>query len=116
LGPEEVLDGTSNTILLGEKGIDPGQLHTWKAGDPQNPYIGHDPDVARFGGDAYPLERDRPESQAFWNFTGPHRAGCLFAFCDGSVRLVAWSADLALYGYLCHRHDGQPIDLSKLTP
>jgi prepilin-type processing-associated H-X9-DG protein len=107
--PAHVRDGTSSTLLLGEKGFDPAHLNDWEAGDPQNIYIGHDPDIIRHAGPDYPLHKDEPGVSGFWEFTGPHPGGCLFAFCDGSVRTVGWTIDLDVYGYLANRKDGQAI-------
>jgi hypothetical protein len=101
-----VLDGTSNTLLLGEKAFDLAHADDWRAGDPQNPYIGHDPDVFRFAGPAYPPSRDAPGGSAYWVFGGPHPSGCIFALADGSVQTMPWTINLETYGYLADRGDG----------
>jgi len=107
--PALVRDGTSNTLLLGEKGFDPAHINDWQAGDPQNPYIGHDPDIYRLAGPNYPLHPDEDGVSGYWVFTGPHPSGCVFALCDGSVRTISWSIRLDVYGYLANRKDGQAV-------
>lgn len=109
-------DGTSSTILVGEKAFDLNRAGEWQAGDPQNMYIGHDPDNARLAGPGYPLMRDdrRLGASVFHGFGSPHVVGCLFAFCDGSVRPIEWSVDLDVYGHLANRSDGEAIDASDL--
>jgi hypothetical protein len=109
-----IRDGTSNTILLGEKAFDLAHADDWRAGDPQNPYIGHDPDVFRFAGPTYPLSKDKPGGPGFWVFGGPHDAGCIFAFADGRVQALPWTVDLQTLGYLAHRSDGQVVRTEDL--
>lgn len=104
--PTDVRDGVSNTIMLGEKGYDPRFADSSNAGDPQNIYIGHDNDIARFAGPAFPLQPDRLAARPYWGFSGPHPGGCQFAFCDGSIRLVSWTVDQDVYGAMAHRKDG----------
>ena len=100
-----VVDGTSNTLLIGEKGFDPAFADSWQAGDPQSPYIGYDPDIYRLAGPNFPLHRDDPGTSGFWNFTGPHLGGCVFVYVDGSVHVIPWNVDLTVYGYLSNRRD-----------
>ena len=40
-------------------------------------------------------------------------SGAGFVFCDGSVRTIGYLIDLATFGYLCSRADGNPINGSK---
>ncbi len=110
-----VRDGTSNTYLIGEKNINPDTYDTWSGGgDAQSMYIGHDGESARWVGDEAPLARDRMGWFAWMNFGGPHSSGCIFVFCDGSVRKIAFSVAHEIHKLLGNRKDGQPIDLSKL--
>jgi prepilin-type N-terminal cleavage/methylation domain-containing protein/prepilin-type processing-associated H-X9-DG protein len=109
--PAQIHDGTSNTYLFGEKYLDPDDYTGWNGvGDAQPMYIGCDPDVLRYGNHSLPLLRDRPGHSASRIFGGPHVSGCQFAFCDGSVRQVAWSVELEVHRQLSHRKDGEAID------
>jgi len=51
IGFRDIEDGSSNTIYIGEKSLDPLRYDTWTgSGDSLSMYVGHDPDVARWGG------------------------------------------------------------------
>ena len=112
----DIRDGTSNTILLGEKAFDQANADTY-SGEPQNPYIGHDIDTSRLIGPAYPMCLDSKDAGvgtwSYFNFGAPHVAGCQFALCDGSVRMLMWSTDINIYRRLGNRCDGELIDGSK---
>jgi len=114
----KVQDGLTNTVLLGEKGFSYDNYEVWEAGDPQNLYIGHDPDNSRLGGPAFPLIKDITRSEYlnstlhynyFYTFGGPHANGCNFAFVDGRVRSIGWNMNLETLAQLCHRNDGTAI-------
>jgi len=110
-----IRDGTSNTILLGEKSIRIDHIDDWEAGDPQNAYIGHDPDNSRLIGQSWPLVKDGEDRSGGGNsflFGGPH-AGWQFALCDGSVRTLNWSVDLDVAERLGNRHDGRVLGANE---
>jgi hypothetical protein len=108
-----ILDGASNTYLVGEKYVDP--LHAEKGsslGDDQGPFVSDERDSMRWG---YLLpSRDRSGYDETWGFGGPHSAGVLMAMCDGSIHVIRFTIDLAIHKRFCNRKDGQPIDVSKL--
>jgi hypothetical protein len=99
-------DGTSNTILLGEKHVPKDKFadYPWDC----NTYDGHNAVCStRTAGPGYPLA-------TAWNdprilFGGPHIGICQFAFADGSVRPVRTSIDEYTLGLLSHRSDGQVV-------
>jgi len=116
----QIRDGSSHTMLLGEKAFNAARGNSWTAGDPQNAYIGHDPDNARLAGPGYPLLSDRHPisttddlaAAAIFaiGFGSPHVGGCTMAFCDGSVRTLSWEIQPDMYGRLANRRDGEVID------
>ena len=83
----EITDGTSNTLMAVE--TDEAHAVTWTKPDdldfdPQKPGLG---------------------------LTGQPGGGFIAAFCDGSVRLIRDSTDLATLRNLVNRHDGNYVKL-----
>jgi prepilin-type processing-associated H-X9-DG protein len=70
--------------------------------------------LQNYWNDAYPPILDQAGYFSYFSFGGPHSAGCNFAFCDGSVRSINYSIDLAVHACLGDRNDGQSIDANKL--
>jgi len=110
------VDGTTSTFLLGHKGFDANYEGGPDAGEPQNPYVGHDPDVMRLAGQGYPLRRDRDRDDGYveWSFGSPHTSGVPFAFCDGHVQWIRLSINLETLDHLANRRDGKKIDVGGL--
>ena len=108
----EVTDGTSHTYVLGEKYLNADNYTNSVEGTDNNPtYAGFDWDWQRWHGNG--LVRDRKGLSDWLSFGGPHPAGANMAFCDGSVRHVMFSIDLATHTNLCHKSDGNALDGSK---
>jgi prepilin-type N-terminal cleavage/methylation domain-containing protein len=80
-----VTDGTSNTLLLGEKAMDPRGYNTggWYHNEPI--FSGGSDGTARKGPS---VTRDTAGESFQWNWGAAHPAGTLFAYADGSVRLI----------------------------
>jgi prepilin-type N-terminal cleavage/methylation domain-containing protein len=98
-------DGTSHTILLGEKHVPtngaaafPWDCNTY---DP-----GHITCNTRTAGPGFPIANAPNDPRVL--FGGPHVGICQFAFADGSVRSVRTSIDEVSLGLLSHRNDGLP--------
>ena len=104
----DITDGTSNTILLGTKAMDPADYTsgTWHWDEPL--FSGGSGGTYRNGtgvlrdqlGVAYPN-----------NWGSPYAGGCLFSLCDGSVRSIAYGPDPVMFGYLLDPNDGHVVDL-----
>ena len=114
----DVRDGTSHTLLIGERHVSVDQIETGLPfDDDQSAYVGFDRDVIRYTarsprqdtpGDAAPLD-----SYEF-AFGSSHAGVFQTVFCDGSVRGIDYSIDLTTFQRLGHRKDGQIIDSSQL--
>ena len=95
---DDVSDGTSKTYMLGEKYLNPDTYHNGRdPGDNETAYASHNSDnyrtvALRWG----PPLRDQSGGTK-QIFGGPHEAGFQMAFCDGSVRLVAFSIDRQIH-------------------
>jgi prepilin-type N-terminal cleavage/methylation domain-containing protein len=127
-----ITDGTSNTLLIGEKHIRPGSREGKNedrsifSGCNANNYarLAGFPPAGVAQGDKvkqYPLapsERDAtmatttPPGAYDSNsiFGGPHSGICMFVFCDGSVHGIKNSIDLETLTRLAVRNDGLPIN------
>ncbi|HJN10847.1 MAG TPA: DUF1559 domain-containing protein [Pirellulaceae bacterium] len=109
-----VTDGTSSTILVGEK-----QLHPNKLGgighccDDNEPFVntGWEVDIVRHG--ARPPRKDKEHSLTSSSqiFGSRHPGGINVVMVDGSVQHIPWEVDGATFRNLCVRHDGNPVTM-----
>jgi len=105
-----VTDGTSHTYLIGEKYINAAAYATGgDGGDDQTLFLGDDADIRRWTRE--PPQRDTQRVASKEIFGGLHPGACLFVFCDGSVRDIAYEIDPAAHRRLGNRRDGQPVGL-----
>jgi len=128
----DIQDGSSNTLLLGEKWERPDQYTGGAWNDDHGIISGLDPDGVRVG-DRRPIKdttggvgvddnnpccdwwRDPdnrlPSPRYGARFGGAHEAGCNTVFADGSVKMVAWSVADNVWTSICDRRDGVPYQL-----
>jgi prepilin-type N-terminal cleavage/methylation domain-containing protein len=104
-------DGTSNTILAGEKAIDPKEYN----GDDNNGEWDESFFVGGYGGSGrggFEVIQDTSGlgSGAYNNWGSPFSSGGLFVLCDGSVRTVAFGTNLE---YAVKPDDGHPNPLPE---
>jgi prepilin-type processing-associated H-X9-DG protein len=100
----QVTDGTSNTFLIGEQIM---RVTRWNA------WVGANQSL---GGTAVPPNWIPPAhiaSQGLWwlwyNFRSQHPGGVNFAMCDGSVRFIKNSIDIATYQSLSTRSQNEIV-------
>ena len=101
---EDITDGTTQTILAGEKHVPPGS-------EGRPPYDcgifdGHNPACStRAAGPDFPIAIYRHDTA--WLFGSYHPGICPFVFCDGSVHFLSTRIDPVLLGRLAQRNDGE---------
>jgi prepilin-type N-terminal cleavage/methylation domain-containing protein/prepilin-type processing-associated H-X9-DG protein len=119
-GFARIPDGASNTLLLGEKRLNPANYYSGAWHDDRGWSDGWDPDTVR--STAYPpgADTDKPvigvggqEIDLGFAFGSAHSGAFNVAMADGSVRTLSYSIDRTIFNYLGQRDDGQTIDASK---
>ncbi len=113
-----VVDGLSNTYLVGEKYLDPDYYSTGSdLGDNENAYSGDDLDLVRWGhydpttpaNNILPRQ-DRSGLSAPTTFGSAHAAGWNVSFCDGSAKMLSFNIDPLTHHKLACRNDGPSHD------
>lgn len=104
-GISEILDGTSNTYLAGEKYVSVlGYRTLTDLGYDQPMFTGVDLDISRWTLHT-PIQDQNLHSVR--SFGSAHSHGCQMTFCDGSVRTIAYAIDANLHRTLGNRKDGE---------
>jgi prepilin-type N-terminal cleavage/methylation domain-containing protein/prepilin-type processing-associated H-X9-DG protein len=140
VGFGNILDGTSTTLLLGEKWLRPDQYNVGAWMDDHNLISSLDQDGIRVG-DRSPI-RDTNKNPAtgapvtpaennpcceWWRdplsfapsprlgsyFGGPHPGGMNGALADGSVRIFSWSIPEPIFTSLGQKSDGKAVQLDR---
>jgi prepilin-type N-terminal cleavage/methylation domain-containing protein/prepilin-type processing-associated H-X9-DG protein len=100
----EITDGTSNTLVVGERGIPSDLVLGWCicGGTDGDQYLGAEYPPAT----GHNAPWSDPLAQGFWSW---HRGGVHFAFADGSVRRLSTTIDPRTYRALATRAGGEVI-------
>jgi prepilin-type N-terminal cleavage/methylation domain-containing protein len=102
-----ISDGTSNTILFGEKRLNKAALGQYQGDDNEGFTSGWDHDSMRWT-NAAPLP-DPTSGDGQGRFGSSHSSGFQAVFCDGSVKLISFSVDPTTFLRLGLRNDGQTL-------
>jgi prepilin-type N-terminal cleavage/methylation domain-containing protein len=105
---KDMVDGTSQTFMVGEKYVQPEPV-TPDIGDDQSCWGGDDLDTVRLVGNlasARPLQ-DQIGIQGFYNFGSAHPGTFHMSMCDASIQAIDFNIDLEVYGRLGNRRDGE---------
>jgi prepilin-type processing-associated H-X9-DG protein/prepilin-type N-terminal cleavage/methylation domain-containing protein len=101
-----IVDGTSKTVLGGEKRMNSARLGTFQYDDNEGWTSGWDWDAIRWANDK--PAPDHQDDSLFGNsgFGSSHPGGFNAAFCDGSVRSIAYEVDHEMFRRVAIRNDG----------
>jgi type II secretory pathway pseudopilin PulG len=106
-----ITDGTSKTILAGEKSIDPRAYNTGGWGWDEPLFTGGSSGTSRSGA---VVNQDKPGVVFEYNWGTPHAAICQFLFADGSVHQISTSIPVPTMEALLTPQGGEIIDLSDV--
>lgn len=105
---QDVYDGTSNTMLAGEKYLNLNLYFTGSDGaDNNSAYQGNDWDVVRWTF-LVPWADTPGFDTCSSRFGSAHSAVFFAAFCDGSVRGIDYTVDPAAFAMFGNRRDSRP--------
>lgn len=115
----EVIDGTSNTLMVGEKQMSVNLYRNGlDGGDNENLYVGWDNDHTRTTNNRttgannqirFPPRVDGRDDRILV-FGSAHPGGFNGLLCDGSVRVISYQIDVNNYMRLGNRGDGQSLE------
>jgi prepilin-type N-terminal cleavage/methylation domain-containing protein/prepilin-type processing-associated H-X9-DG protein len=123
IGMRQVSDGTSNTLMGGEKFIRPDMVEGGSASDDRGWSDGWDPDTMR--STCWPPLQDALTAATadntlygyeagVVNFGSSHPGGFNSVFADGSVHPISYDIDPFVFDRLGDREDGELVDMSQL--
>jgi prepilin-type N-terminal cleavage/methylation domain-containing protein/prepilin-type processing-associated H-X9-DG protein len=125
--PQDISDGTSNTLLGGEKALNPDWYYSGVSGaDNETMFMGDNADLIRYTGyygglgkidsavgisaDQNRPRHDRAGVDDWWQYGSAHPNSCNFLLCDGAVDTISYDVDPWVFKYLGGRKDKQSIN------
>jgi hypothetical protein len=111
----DVLDGSSNTYLIGEKYLNVDSYENGADGaDNENMYCGYNNDNHRTTIATWTVMQDRSAFEDPFVFGSAHVGAFNMSFCDSSVRAISYAIDKQLHRRLGNREDGEAVNLGNL--
>jgi hypothetical protein len=105
----DIGDGTSNTLLLGDRRMNLAHLGQLQNDDDTGYAAGFDNDVIRYTNQPPLPDYSAPTGDGDLRFGSSHTGGFCTAFADGSVHFLAYSISLATFQNLGNENDGQVL-------
>ena len=110
---DDITDGLSQTVMLGEKYLGVNLYGTGLDGaDNENQFVGFDNDIHRATSEV--PKQDRWGLGDGFGFGSAHANASNFALCDGSVITISYFVDAETFRRLGTRSEGLPVDMSRL--
>jgi prepilin-type N-terminal cleavage/methylation domain-containing protein/prepilin-type processing-associated H-X9-DG protein len=103
----EVTDGTSNTLMVGEKRLNLAKLGQPKTDDILGYTAGWDQETVRRS-DRAPRRDGQEDSEGRFGSSHPAQFNAVFA--DGSVRSISYQIDRTIFSFLGNKSDGTVVD------
>jgi prepilin-type N-terminal cleavage/methylation domain-containing protein/prepilin-type processing-associated H-X9-DG protein len=110
IGLKKVTDGTSKTILYGEKYLAVRTYETTDHDNDQGWNLGHDRDINRWS-DLPPYNDALGQPSRYSVFGSAHAGGMQVSMADGSVHTVPYEIDQVVFRRLGIRNDGLPASI-----
>jgi prepilin-type N-terminal cleavage/methylation domain-containing protein/prepilin-type processing-associated H-X9-DG protein len=114
---QEVSDGLSNTLIYGEKFLNPDHYQTGQdGGDNEFALMGDNEDIVRWTGATNSAMQPRPDTKGLGftkGFGSAHPGGFNAALADGSVRNINYNIERETLRRLGNRRDALVVDFSK---
>ena len=107
----KIADGTSKTMLIGEKRMNIGLLGQMQANDNEGYTTGWNHDTMRFVGRSPLPDFLHPSDPGDDRFGSSHTGGMNITLADGSVRFVTYGMELDIFKALGVRMDGMATQL-----
>lgn len=117
-------DGSSNTLVLGEKWLIPSVYDYGDWHDDAGWTGGWDCDILRSTICGFFADRELARDAsgnisedtrlAGFRFGGPHSSGMVSGFADGSVHFLSYDLEPLMFNNLAHRSDGSTINMEAL--
>jgi prepilin-type processing-associated H-X9-DG protein len=108
--PSMITDGLSNTLLIGDKLMDPEQYETGQANvDDQGLFFGLNADDAMFMNKDHLPFQDTGNVSVYYLWGSAHPGAWNAAFCDGSVHAISYDADQDALISMADRADGKAV-------
>ncbi|MSR31131.1 MAG: DUF1559 domain-containing protein [Gemmataceae bacterium] len=117
-----LIDGSSNTILFGEKRMKLDMFGFSKDDNEPCYSPGWDFDIYRMAvkkngqwvGPEQDVKNSAKDDSSLFDFGGSHAGGCNMSLCDGSVRFFRFTLSGDQFRKACVRNDGEIIDSGEL--
>jgi prepilin-type N-terminal cleavage/methylation domain-containing protein len=110
LNMASVTDGSSNTLLVGEKRLNRSRLGTFQHDDNEGWTSGWDWDAIRWANEKPAPDHRDGSIVGCSGFGSSHPVVFNAALCDGSMRTISYAVDHEMFRRACVRNDGQVVE------